>query len=100
MPWHVIGPLNPLDRYDDCSVPFGDFVAQRQKDAVSLTDLLDAIRAYTEAAGSKQPQWRHEPRVWFDPFSDDFAILVKEENNGTMYLVVRDPAPYQRLVQE
>lgn len=98
MPWNVIGPLNPLDRYDACSAPFGDVVAQRQKDGMSLRDLLDAIRAYQEAAEVKQARWRHEPRVWYDPFSDDFAILVKEDDNGMTYLVVRDPVPYQRLV--
>jgi hypothetical protein len=96
--WRVVGPLPPLDQYEDCSIPLDVFIAKRKRDGVSVTDLADAILAYRDTAGVNVGEWRHEPRVWFDPFSDGYALLVKEDNNGTTYLVVRDAAPYARMM--
>jgi len=100
MDWHVIGPLNPLDLYGDCSVPLDEYITKNKDNWRAVSRAMAAMEAYEKGSEIKNAPFRGQPHVFFDPFSDSIGLIVKQEANGTTYLVVHNSDPYQQLLVE
>lgn len=74
---------DPLDFFDDCTVPVSAWLAKGPLERHQR--YIDACAAYL--ANPYADELRMEPHVAYDVFNDTSYFIFKQDNNGTCIIV-------------
>ena len=86
----ILHLTTPRDWFDDCTVTVAEWLGRAPLDETNpYYRWSQWIRAC--AMVSKIGRLRTEPRVGYDPVSDQHYFVFKEDNNGTTWFVAEQP---------
>jgi hypothetical protein len=90
--WKVQESL-PRDQFEACTLTVEQWLANTDGSGFGLDSRLGKWRAFMQACAlafpgvQSQDGLRGEPRVGYDPASDQPIFIFKADNNGTTYIV-------------